>query len=683
MSKDNIGYRVILGKKNSEWGIIINRYSGNRMENILSFDSKELRDEFINKDVFEGNDFKELIKKTKHKANVRLTALNSVFKINIADSEETREELLNKDFAVIEKNGEYTFWAINGTMITPQVIEYQAEKDIFMNRDIRTMFKNNKDSKIIRGMVNRVYKENNNFLPDFRKDSKLLFSEDIDNSISENNMILKEIKDIDLGEEYYIYFIISQTTEKNLNGLNSTYANLQEYITFESKPVTTENQSLSYLMLKGNGKFFMYGSTDSEQDYSADIPSLKINEYDYFHCIAVSSEIRNKNIYSFKKIERSSNIIKVEKHNLNLKSNNLSVVDLSYIDFQGSNLRIARMPLGNVYAINSIDLINIYNEENIFLDYKYDNDINKQFIPEQETKILKGIYTPWYLTDTEENKFNLYREYMGKNLEIDKLDSFSPFFNHKVFLIKSNNSNVYTGDFKYGIKYDSVVDNSIIRKSNEYINYLSQNISQLELNQRIKKKDSAFNQFGSIINIMNGLTQTGAGFLTGGGLGPINISSGVSNTVNGVQSLISSNNSLKMLMAQQQDLKNTPNKILGNANNEMIINKISNYSIALVKQELLWPLKYQLAQYFNTYGYNLNSIWDNINNYINTRYYYDFLQGESLYENFNEEVSGLERQVILTSILNGIHIWYVRDLETFKGIKNFNVNNVEMEFLNE
>lgn len=680
MENKNIGYRVVLGKRNSEWGIIINRYSGNRMENILSFDNEDLRDEFINKNVFLGNNYKELINKSKYKSSMRIDGLTATFKVNIRDEKETVAQLLDKDFAVIEKNGIYSFWAIIGTVESNGIIVYQAEKDIFINRDIRKMFKNSKNSKIIRGMVNRVYKDNDNLIPDFRENSKLLFSEDIDNSISESNMCLDEIIDIEKGEEYYVYFINSINNYKFLSGINNNYANMTEYITFT--PFATSNPiPTGYLLLNGNGNFFN-NDKQSSSDYRTYTEDFSINNYDYFYCIGVSKQERENNKTIFKALESCESIYKVEKHYLdNIKS--YEKKEFKVIYHYGDKFRIDIISLGNLINIRSSDLINIYNDNNIYSNYVYDNDIKKEFLPEQETKILKGIYTPWYLCDSQDNKFNLYREFMNKNLEIDLLDSFSPYFNHKVCLIKSDNSKIYNGDFKYGIKYDSIIDNSILRKSNSYGEQYIKNSTQLEYNQRIQKRNSDFEKFSSIVNLISGITQTGIGIFSGGGIGGLNIGNGISNISSSIQNFNSSNDNLKILLAQQQDLKNTPNKLIGNSNNEMVTNKLSNNSIFLVKQKLLSFIYYSISQYFHIYGYNINSIWDNPNNYLNTRYYFDYLKIESIYENFNEEISGPERQVILNSLANGIHIWYVRDLETFKGIKNFNVNNVEMEFLNE
>ena len=129
-------------------------------------------------------------------------------------------------------------------------------------------------------------------------------------------------------------------------------------------------------------------------------------------------------------------------------------------------------------------------------------------------------------------------------------------------------------------------------------------------------------------------------------------------------------------MIKMQDLKNTPDSIRQTGNNAEfdIVDKnigVNIYYIS-IKEEYLT----RLYNYLYHYGYKCNNF--KVPN-TRSRYYFNYIKtiGATLSTNIDSEWAEEIKQVYD----NGVTIWHYRDANTFKGINNYDYENVQVNLL--
>ncbi len=90
-----------------------------------------------------------------------------------------------------------------------------------------------------------------------------------------------------------------------------------------------------------------------------------------------------------------------------------------------------------------------------------------------------------------------------------------------------------------------------------------------------------------------------------------------------------------------------------------------------------------IYDFFYVNGYNYGK-FNNINDIMNTRYYFNFIQTGNVYETLdtNLVISTRQKELINLSFENGLTIWHYRDKNTWKGIMNYEYENLEMVVVN-
>jgi len=108
--------------------------------------------------------------------------------------------------------------------------------------------------------------------------------------------------------------------------------------------------------------------------------------------------------------------------------------------------------------------------------------------------------------------------------------------------------------------------------------------------------------------------------------------------------------------AKIKDLKNTPNKLRTNGGKLNGDISLSNLETKIIYSELPIQLKNQLRTHFMQYGVEYGSKLFNLNEVINSRYYFNFIKAPEVFENINLHVSDMVKEVITKSISIGLTV---------------------------
>lgn len=101
--------------------------------------------------------------------------------------------------------------------------------------------------------------------------------------------------------------------------------------------------------------------------------------------------------------------------------------------------------------------------------------------------------------------------------------------------------------------------------------------------------------------------------------------------------------------------------------------KLNKYSLNNLEKKYLFD-------YFYQYGYKLNQI-ENIQKYLNSRFWFNFLKIDKIFSLIDNGLSKQIKLKINEDFENGITFWHYRIKENWKGIKNYDFENLEMEFV--
>lgn len=171
---------------------------------------------------------------------------------------------------------------------------------------------------------------------------------------------------------------------------------------------------------------------------------------------------------------------------------------------------------------------------------------------------------------------------------------------------------------------------------------------------------------GVALNVASGIGMLALGIATGG----IGLVAGVGGAV-GVGSQIANE------LIQREDLKQTPDNIQKLGNNLTFDILDDNLKYLLRHFRIKEQFRQEIFKYFSTYGYKSNSfeIPD-----TRSRYYFNYIKtiGVNIISNFSNN----SIQKIKDIFDNGVTIWHYRNGNTFKGLFNYEYENLEMTIYN-
>lgn len=264
-----------------------------------------------------------------------------------------------------------------------------------------------------------------------------------------------------------------------------------------------------------------------------------------------------------------------------------------------------------------------------------------------EPKLLTYPYQYYQLCDYQSLPLKIKNEYIDEPKNIKYIQSLGIQSKAKLYVKNYNNDN--------GKEYNTT--NSTISElplsTDAYISYMAQN------------KASATT--GVALNVATGLGTLGLGLATGG----IGLVAGIGMAVNSGMQIAS--NLIKM-----QDLKDTPDSIRQAGNNAEFDLLDNNYHIVLSELRIKESYRTKLFNYFYHYGYKCN---DFKKPNTRSRYYFNYIK--TIGANIKTNIDADFRAEIENAYNNGITIWHYRDALTFKGINNYDYENVETNLMED
>lgn len=328
----------------------------------------------------------------------------------------------------------------------------------------------------------------------------------------------------------------------------------------------------------------------------------------------------------------------------------------------------------------------------------YDEDVKIM-----EVKFLDRLYNTTPNLPSIEKDHGIFTEYTKKrNIANEVKLYYSQFKKYKLSTIFSDNEYEILTQFVEGtdIEFDmkiglqSEMNSVFVYPTNEKRLDNIQNKMGLAVNVNfeIPINSVAFNEYisqhrrdakigylgGAGEKIVGGIVAgAGIGAVGGGGVGAIPgaIVGGLAGTGGAIFNGISHGREMK-------DLKATPDTPKSNFNYygilvNMLIEKSSTFLRVL---ELPDDYKQRAYDYLYAMGYTIRKV-DFITNWLNTRYYFNYIKTGSVFSNIGLNLSAKQKQIISDSMENGITVWYYRDKETFKGILNYEYENQEMSLI--
>lgn len=272
-------------------------------------------------------------------------------------------------------------------------------------------------------------------------------------------------------------------------------------------------------------------------------------------------------------------------------------------------------------------------------------NINNLKNAEYETKLLTHPYEYIQLTDYQSNPLKIKNENIDTTKDINFTQSIGIQSKFKLYVDNYNNDN--------GKEYNAT--NTTISElpltNDAYISYMSQN------------KASATT--GVALNIATGVATLALGIATGGiGL------------VAGAGMALGSLGQVANQMIKMQELKDTPDNIRQAGNNAEFDLLDNNYQIVLSKHRIKEAHYLKLFNFFYHYGYKCNN-FKKPN--VRSRYYFNYIK--AIGANIKSNIDSEYRNEIATIYDKGITIWHYRNAQTFKGVNNYDYENVEINLM--
>lgn len=718
--------KIIVGNQNTKWGVIIKPSSSNIYRHILSFDTQALKDEFINEYIFPNEDYKKLLNDSIDRADANEDSMHINFRIDRKSEypNETIESMLNKDIcATMDVDGNIKFWAITGAKHKgSEIIEYTAEVDIFFTYDIRSMFSG--QTMIKQGMLDRYkldpldknvlqysfYNKNPDDAGRYTKidyASPLFNNEEFDN-IKPDALVQKEKTQI-IGYDFIPHITGNAPAE-----IKQRVSDLLNNLVWNTMSIANSDEP-KYNHF-GNSKVPYYTIMWPDEPLGDDNADIVISTYDgpkgnYTHKYSVSS--------------KEPNIFKLLKAPTALKSSRqMSIVNpfvshgmfsitggkpkgeivVTYEDATSiiskieiniyNNTADSQISIGNIDLIAGTDKadekmkilvvkehgsqINLNESDEVRGFSLYNNKFYKPMGDPPAKGYLKDIL--WWDPKSEvKAKFAPYRQFEIKGI------SNNTFYYEPQYLdpkpLKWNLFNSFELSMSQvaiqSLNYKNIYEFPTTKENKFFLDQAGYNMPTAsndwdEFNARHKEQFSSGLFSSGLKAGIGGLMAAGSAAATGG----------LTAIAAGASLAFSSGMEIKQQLAQKEDMKNAPAHV-NNASTTFMFDKFlkePHYKLTLYGlppvEELL------IQQHFFKYGYNLKNRIDNINEYLDTRYRFNYIEAPETYENIRLQVSAEVKQIIDGSLAAGLTIWHYRNKNKFMGIKDYLFNNPETSIYN-
>lgn len=280
---------------------------------------------------------------------------------------------------------------------------------------------------------------------------------------------------------------------------------------------------------------------------------------------------------------------------------------------------------------------------------------------ENEPKLLTSDYRYLKLEYGNENIQLNIEDLNTKDLTLKYKPAFS--VKNSVAVIPKNYKNMneaYTDVLTFDSTY-----NELPLRTDAWQQYLSTNKNAMITGYKVAKLERNANIAN---NIANGAFNA---LLTG------NIASSIINAgASSINAGINHHSKIKQMNAQIKDIKETPDKVQNTSLDMLLDFIIDDIYIKINIFEIREEYKKKIFNYFYHYGYSCN---DFKTPNLRSRYYFNYIK--TIDANIKSNISNEYIMELKALFDKGITIWHYRDAETFKGIRNYAYENVEMALM--
>lgn len=202
-----------------------------------------------------------------------------------------------------------------------------------------------------------------------------------------------------------------------------------------------------------------------------------------------------------------------------------------------------------------------------------------------------------------------------------------------------------------------------------FYNYIDNTINEIPLTtdkwQEYLTMNKASATTGIAVNLATSAATTALGAFTGN---PFAIAGGV----------LSLGQNISNTLIKREDIKQQPNSIKSQGNNASFTLVRGLNSLELEYYSIVDSAKQRMFNYFLHYGYRCNE-FKKPN--LKSRYYFNYIKtlGANILSNIDNDFKDEIKQIFN----NGVTIWHYRDETTFKGVENYNYENVEINLMEE
>lgn len=264
-----------------------------------------------------------------------------------------------------------------------------------------------------------------------------------------------------------------------------------------------------------------------------------------------------------------------------------------------------------------------------------------------EPKLNTNDYS-YYELELGRQKLKLNKEDLPANsLQIEYNNSYSVKNGRAIIPLNYKQQERNVDDM---LAYDSTTNEMALR-TDAWLNYLANNKASM------------------VSGFITGAIQTGAGIVLGVATG------GIGFAVAGVQALNYAGG-IANSISQINDLKNKPDEVQKTALDLVLDYTTKDLYITLNNYDIYPQFKSKVFNYFYHYGYKCNN-FKKPN--VRSRYYFNYVK--TIGANIKTNIDAEYRAEIANIFNNGITIWHYRNAQTFKGVNNYDYENVEINLM--
>ena len=607
----------------------------NSYQNVIDFDNAEQQEQFFDGKVVQSFDDFTIVRKNeeiKIEENVNNVNSNYCRYTNTIDGVE-------KTFYAFITNKEY---------VNPEITRLTLEVDVWQTY----MF----DYEIKQSFIDRQHKDRFQIVDQVIKPKYDLVKENIDAGSEYDLLSSEKIKDKNNRDITWFCLLLKKPVNDGSYSSEdpSTYKNQHRQLTI--------NQMGTYMYCYIAPNTNILG-TDAIYTYDAQGNRVKINDarsmvslfYRSNETVSVKAlpycpinyQIDQTGTYIFDETYDGDTAttfgknVAVPLNNSEFKVPSDNAIDYSISSYGGWLLQISNFD----ETTQNIDIHSF--QKNDFIPDILQFDIDAPVDIEKETKLHTFPFEYLQLSNYQTNPLKLKIENLPDTCNVKFRQNIDIIPKSKIWVENYNNES----DGKENSVINSTIE-EVTLWNNAFENYISQHRASATT--------------GVALNVLTGVGMLGFGIATGG----VGLVAGIGGAV-GIGSKIANE------LIQREDLKQAPDNVRSLGNNLTFDIIDDNLKYLLRHFRIKEQFRQSIFKYFSTYGYKSNTfeIPD-----IRSRYYFNYIK--TIGVNIISNVANSDIQKLKEIFDNGVTIWHFRNAETFKGLFNYEFENVEMSIYN-